>query len=60
MMGSEEVTVEQEPILAAGGAAASQCKKGPVAPWLCVTSSTVTQDSTSVPVFLCAGWLGIE
>lgn len=32
--GSEEVTVEQEPILAAGGAARISVQKGPVAPWL--------------------------
>lgn len=60
-MGSEEVTVEQEPILTAGGAPAPiSGQKGPVAPWLCVAVSSVTQDSSSVPVLLCAGWLGIE
>lgn len=60
VMGSEEVTVEQEPILTARGAAAPiSVQEGPVAPWLCVAGSSVTQDSTSVPI-MCAGWLGIE
>lgn len=56
-MGSEEVTGEQEPILTAGGAAAPiSGQEGLVAPWLSVTGSSVTQDSSSVPVVL--GGLG--
>lgn len=51
VMGSEEVT-------ARGAAAPISVQEGPVAPWLCVTGSSVTQDGTSVPVFCVLGGLG--
>lgn len=58
VMGSEEVAVEQEPILTARSAAVpSQCRKDL---WLLGFVWLAAVSPRTVPVVLCAEWLGME